>query len=88
MVYWNESRYKKALETWHLDLPKLFFLLQVRAYQLRAVYRKANDEATNIETFLETKFLALDKFKMLMLSNKLLPKKFHISESATIFTEC
>lgn len=57
------------------------------------MYHRANDvgsygHTTNLETFKNVKFLALNKFKMLMLSNKLLPKKSHIGESAINFTEC
>lgn len=40
-----------------------------------------------IEIFKSFKFLALNKFKMLMLSDKLLLKKFHIDEPVTKFTE-
>lgn len=40
------------------------------------------------ETFKSFKFFALNKFKMLMLSYKFLPKKFQTDEPVTKFTEC
>lgn len=41
-----------------------------------------------LEDFESFKFLALNKFKMLTQSNKLLPKKSHTDEPVTKFTEC